>query len=118
MIEPIKIELVLPEYRHPKATPWTPPADRPVLFIERACKVFGTSIYDLKNNRTFPTGAQRRRAFAHVAHDSLGWPMHQIRQALGLKCHSGICKMIKRSRADASACADYANMINALEVAA
>lgn len=111
---PAKSQFVWPEYRHKKPLTWSKAADRPVLFIERAAMALGVSVYDLKNDSSYLM-ASYRRAFCHVAHDSLGWPIHQVKTMLGLKCGSGVCRSIKRSRIDAIKNPDYANVVDALE---
>lgn len=100
-------------------TPWpawyqptvTAPGAR---FMERACRVLGATISEIREANKTKGYVRRRFALAHVMRDSLGYSYQQIGLALGLN-HSTVIYGIQRSRDLVIEDHNHASLVDALE---
>ena len=88
------------------------------IYLERAARVLGVSVEEIKkSNRSF-VASRRRFAIAHVMRDSLKYSYPRIAMALNYRDHSATLHGVMRSRELVASCPDHAAMVDALEMAA
>lgn len=97
---------------------WYNPSVAPgVRYMERACKVLGASIDEIRKPNRTRGYARRRFALAHVMRDSLGYTFPQIGLALGLD-HSTVIHGVRRSKQLVETDPNHAKLVDVLEMAA